>query len=346
MNARERARCWVMIVATATVLFAGPAAAATVVVLRADAVARSAPFAVAPVVAHLDAGYTLTADDQPTNGWRRVRLPHGTFGFVVDDALQVQASPPPPAPAPSAAHLAAPVTAPVALPPSPSPALPDLVAARVKVFELTVRAQPSAAAPVLRVLPSGALLTVAAQAENGWRRTRLSDGQTAYVAEAGLDFGPAPEVTAPAAPVQPIAPAAAPTPRAKLYVADLEHLSALVAKDSVVSPMVESLVTRRQAAIATGVIGDGAGLLLTGLGLFVLDSSDCTPTGSLCTHEPNMAAVFTGLGVMTVSTVIFLALLPKRSDLFEVVNAWNPRHLDDQLTVETVPANAPGSGLF
>jgi SH3-like domain-containing protein len=328
------------VVATAIVLFAGPAGAATAVVLRAGAEVRSAPFAVAPVVAHLELDATLPADDQPTNGWRRVRLPNGTFGFVADDALRVEASPARPAAAPAAAATPTPAS---------TTAAPDVVAARVKVLELTARTQPDTAAPVLRVFPSGALLTVAPSAENGWRRTRLPDGQTAYVAEAGLDFGPAPEATATSAPVQPIAPAPSAQPRAKLYVADLEHLATLVANDSVVSPMVESLVARRQGAIATAIIGGVGGGLIETLAIFTFKSQDCVSEGTLgpplCSSHPNMPMVWAGIGVIGVAGIIAAVLYPKRSDLFDVVNTWNPRHLDDQLSIESVPASS-GSGIF
>jgi hypothetical protein len=335
MSNRAVARWRSLVFAATMTLFAGRAVAATAVVTRAGAEVRSAPFAVAPVVGHLDLNATLTADDQPTNGWRRVRLSNGTFGFVADEALRVE---PPPASPAAEVKPAAPSIA-----PAPAPATASLVAARVKVFELTARTQPDASAPVLRVFPNGALLTVAPSAENGWRRTPLPDGQTAYVAEAGLDFGPAPQLTTTNAPVQPLAPAPSPRPRANIYIANLEQLAGIVANDNVVSPMVDNLVTRRQAAIATMIIGGAGGLLLDGLGLFAFTHQDCPNTGGLsppiCSNLPNWTLVITGLGVLVASTAVGLALIPRRDDLFEVVNTWNPRHLDDQLTIESTSTN-------
>jgi len=332
MKNRMRARWATVIIATALLSPGAPAMAAKAVALRAHAEVRSAPFAIAPIIGYLDLDATVTADDQATNGWRRVRLPNGVFGFVADSVLGVGAIAT--APAPAAAQPAA----------SVPPALPQLVAARVKVFELTARAQPAASAVVLRVFPNGALLTVAPRADNGWRRTQLPDGQTAYLAEAGLDFGPAPEVPGPT--VQPLAPPPGARPEARIYVADLDHLASLVGDDRVVSARVDSLQARREGAIAAAVIGDAGGLVVTGLGLFAFESSDCTRTGGACTQQPNMAMVAAGLGLLIVSTAISVALLPKRRDLFGVVNAWNPRHLDEQITVGGVSVDTSGAQAF
>src|SRR6478736_5648953 len=183
---------WSLLVFAVLVLFAAPpAVAANAVVIRAGAEVRSAPYTVAPLIGHLDANTTLTAGDRAENGWRRVRLPSGVFGFVADDALRIES----PAPAPT--PIAAPAQPPQAI---AAPELArDVIPARVKVFELTLRAAPDASAPVLGVLPDGTLLTVSPVAQNGWRRTRLPDGRAAYVADAGLDFGPAPQAVPSAA---------------------------------------------------------------------------------------------------------------------------------------------------
>jgi hypothetical protein len=89
--------------------------------------ARSAPFKVAPVVQELGAGTQVMADDEATNGWRRVKLPDGKFAFVPDADVKVDPSwvpppkpveAPPPAPAepsqaaaPAAQQPVAPVSA-------------------------------------------------------------------------------------------------------------------------------------------------------------------------------------------------------------------------------------------
>jgi SH3-like domain-containing protein len=326
-------------------LAASTALAATAVATRANVEVHSAPFGVAPVIGHLDLDAKVTVDDQASNGWRRVRLSNGPYGFVLDDALRVE----------GAAPVAAPAVTATSAPRAPD-AAPEVVAARVKVFELTARAAPDSSAAVLRVLPTGTLLTVSPAEHEGWRRTRLPDGQTAYVAEAGLDFGPTSEPLSASSGaagqvVQPIS-AAPPVakPHATIYVENLQHLADLVAEDKVVGPMAQDLVTRREAALGVGIVGGGAGLVLDALGLFVFTHEDCPDTGGLapplCTKMYNSTMVLTGLAVLTVSTIVAVAMWPKRSDLIEIVNAWNPRHLDNQFTIETTVSPGPRNPPF
>src|SRR6185312_5771790 len=132
MNDRAFPRLGTLILVAAALLVAAPALAETAVVVREGAEVRSAPFRRAPVLSRLQLSTNVTVDDQPANGWRRVQLPSGTFGFVLDEALRVggPASPPAPAPDPDPA----PESAEPAAPPEPPPVL---VAARVNVFELT-----------------------------------------------------------------------------------------------------------------------------------------------------------------------------------------------------------------
>ena len=52
------------------------------VITAPEAPVRSAPFDVAPEVAHLHAGDRVHADDQPQGQWRPVVLPGGRYGFV------------------------------------------------------------------------------------------------------------------------------------------------------------------------------------------------------------------------------------------------------------------------
>ena len=59
-------------------------------VVKRNTEARSAPFAVAPLVEDLHAGLEVSADETPANGWRRVQLPSGKFGFVHDDDVEVE----------------------------------------------------------------------------------------------------------------------------------------------------------------------------------------------------------------------------------------------------------------
>lgn len=95
-------------------------AAAAPSVTTQDTSARSAPFKVAPVLRALEAGTHVVADDVATNGWRRIELPDGRFGFVPDGDVKVDPSwvpPPKPAPAPAAPPEAS-------APPEPRPLQP------------------------------------------------------------------------------------------------------------------------------------------------------------------------------------------------------------------------------
>jgi hypothetical protein len=240
------------------------------------------------------------------------------------------------------------VPPPVAPAATPAPA-PDTsrdnVPARVNVLELTVRAAPSADAAVLRVLPSGTLLTVSPGQKDGWRRTRLPDGQICYVANAGLDFGPSP--AAPAGAAAPVEPLGAKL-HAKIYIKDLDQLAGLVAADPVVSPMVQNLIERRQGALGAGIVGGAAGAILTTVGFFVTHQS-CTNDyvlGQVCTSEPSLPFIITGLVITTLSATIAGIVYPKHDDYLDVINAWNPRHLDDQLSIEVVGTSAGGARIY
>src|SRR4029453_1477441 len=77
-------------------LWSPPLRAGEAVVTAPDAVVRTAPFEVAPVLTHLYAGDKGTADAWPKGGGRRVRLPDGGFGLVHDADVKVTATAPPP----------------------------------------------------------------------------------------------------------------------------------------------------------------------------------------------------------------------------------------------------------
>jgi len=81
-------------------------------IVQYDTDARSAPFAVAPLVESLPHGLKLEADELATDGWRLVRLPSGKFAYVRDADVIVAPSQPgrPPPHAPTAGPSAAPAT--------------------------------------------------------------------------------------------------------------------------------------------------------------------------------------------------------------------------------------------
>jgi hypothetical protein len=112
----------------AGLMLAGSARAQDVVTTR-EAVVRSAPFDVAPEIAHAAPGIHFAAADQAQGAWRRVQLPDGRFGYlhesdVIITGIPANAIVPAPDPhAPSSAVAAAPpvVTAPaVTAAPAPS----------------------------------------------------------------------------------------------------------------------------------------------------------------------------------------------------------------------------------
>ncbi|HLK88768.1 MAG TPA: SH3 domain-containing protein [Polyangia bacterium] len=246
-------------------------------------------------------------------------------------AVAAPVAPTTPVPAPAAAPPPAPAAATAAVPDTSH----DNVPARVKVLELTARAAPSADAPVLRVLPSGTLLNVSPGQKDGWRRTRLPDGQLGYVAGAGLELGPSPPSVS-TAPVQPLAA----RPQPQIYIKNLDHLASLVAQDPVVSPMVQSLITRREGAWAIGIGGSVVGVILTSVGFLDTTKNCGSYAYSVCTTNFNTPLVITGLGVTLLSDIIMAAVYPKRDDYLDVINTWNTRHVDSQITIETVHVGA------
>lgn len=94
-------------------------AAAAPSVTTQNTSARSAPFKVAPVLQGLEAGTHVVADDVATNGWRRIELPDGRFGFVPDADVKVDLSWVPPKKAAPVAEAAPAAPLEAAGPPAP-----------------------------------------------------------------------------------------------------------------------------------------------------------------------------------------------------------------------------------
>jgi hypothetical protein len=228
------------------------------------------------------------------------------------------------------------------------PGIARAAPATVQVFEAPARSAPGAGAPVVHVFAEGAVVSVSEAGEAGWRRVRLPDGGIAWIEESALWLaaGPAAAVPAPgaspgpglaaaAAPVHAVAASAAAAPdlRARVYVKDLDHLADLVRADPEVGPQAQRLETRRRAAVATGVVGLGASLGLMVLGVTrmnrefdrALDSPDYRSPG-----DDGVGLVMSGLAVSAATPLLMWAILPKRTDLLDVVNGWNARHPGEQ----------------
>jgi hypothetical protein len=312
-------------IGVATLLAAAWSVAAPAVMIRENVAVHAAPNDGSPIVAHLEQDAAVTADDQAANRWRRVVLSSGVSGFVPDDALRIEGSastPPAPVPVPNTSRR--------------------VLAARVNAFELPAHAAPNTTAPVLHVFTNGELLTVSPDVHDGWRSTRLPDGQTAYVADAGLDFGASsPEsASAPSGappPVEPLVAAPSVPLQAKLYVGDVGSLADIVANDPVVNPLVQHLVSRQE-----GAIGAGVAITLIGAAVLVAGILDTHPlcAGTFCSgSEPSAPLITAGALLLPVGGLVAALLYPKQDDLLGVINAWNLRHLDSQLTVEPIIVN-------
>lgn len=227
-------------------------------------------------------------------------------------------------------------------------ALPQLVLAQpalVRVFEAKVRSAPAADAPVLHVFPEDAQVSVSETAESGWRKVRLPDGAVGWIEESALSFtvaAPAPEVPKDRAVAALGAATPAPVPvtevkkTATIYVKDLAHLAELTKSDDVVYPMAQKLETRRRAAIGAGAVGLVASVALMAVGFKRMNDDFDTAFDAPGYQEPSDRGgkvALGGLGLACVTGVVVWAIMPKRNDLLDVLNAWNTRHVDEPFEI-------------
>ena len=94
------ARRGVALAAILTVCWSSIALAAPAVIKRTTE-ARSAPFVVAPILEVVRGGARVTADEQSSDGWRRVQLPSGKYAFVRDEDVELTPGMAAEAPSPS-----------------------------------------------------------------------------------------------------------------------------------------------------------------------------------------------------------------------------------------------------
>ncbi len=134
------------------------------------------------------------------------------------------------------------------------------------------------------------------------------------------------------------ATALAPSLRPPLHVKDLDHLSALVRLDAEVDPAARKLASRRSVARGVGGLGlaVSAGLLLYGL---VQWEPNADQGGG---YDPNRGkstraerAMFAGLIGFPATGLLAALISPRRGELLGVVDAWNTRHPDQPLTLDT-----------
>ncbi len=209
-----------------------------------------------------------------------------------------------------------------------------LAAPAVVVFEARARQAPTFEAPVLQVLPGKTEISVSEEVTAGWRQVRLADGRTAFVPDE--DIRPLSRETPS---VQPLPPAqrapASDAGRPVTYVKDLDHLAALLEKDSAIHPQAETLALRHKVAMGLMWGGLAVGGALTIGSMTFLGSRQCyDAAGEFCATKTNMTAAVGGSILTLTSLIVGYALLPTRGDLLDVINAWNERHVDEPFTLE------------
>jgi hypothetical protein len=140
-----------------------------------------------------------------------------------------------------------------------------------------------------------------------------------------------------AAPVQPLAPLAPGVQAANriIYVKDFSHLADLTAADAAVQAKATELARWRLASNAVAIGGPLLGAALTLGGMF-LGGQSCNAQGS-CTPELNAPVMWSGVGLMSISTIVAFAIRPSRRDLLDLVNDWNSRHPNEPFTVDSQP---------
>jgi hypothetical protein len=207
--------------------------------------------------------------------------------------------------------------------------------ARVKVFEAKAHKEPLDAAETVHTFTENTDLSVSEVDENGWRKVRLPNGGSAWIKSVELTMGeaatPLSAAPAPPPPRRPEGPYVAPSDRAPIFIKDLDHLASLVIQDSEVHPMALNLASKQKTAdfIFWGGLIGGLGIALVPM----LFPKDCAPEDYEC--DDSIAPLIVGTGVMTISTVIALAIRPGRSDLLDVLNAWNQRHPQEPFTIDS-----------
>jgi hypothetical protein len=228
-------------------------------------------------------------------------------------------------------------------------AVPQLVLAQpavVRVFEAAARSAPAPDAPVLHVFPENAAVSVGETAENGWRKVRIPDGSVAWLEESALSFAPL-EAAKPVPADRAIAALGAAEPagitktdaRPKIFVKDLAHIAELTKSDAIVYPMAQRLESRRRAAIATGVVGLGASVVLMAIGFKQLNDDFDESFDSPDYQAPSTRGtgpLIGGLAVAGLTPILMWAILPKRNDLLDVLNTWNTRHPDEPFEMDAV----------
>jgi hypothetical protein len=154
---------------------------------------------------------------------------------------------------------------------------------------------------------------------------------------------PATSVEPPSAPpsarVEPLRPIVVREATPLVYVQSFAQLTALTKDDDLVSAMAARLDSRRTVAL-TLASGGAATLMLTTLLAFTAGAhQDCDAYG--CISAPNMTLFYGGMAFGAVAAIAAVALTPWRSDMIDVLNEWNQRHVDRPLTLAPASDSTP-----
>jgi hypothetical protein len=141
---------------------------------------------------------------------------------------------------------------------------------------------------------------------------------------------PAMRDTAP--PVPPSLPPALVVPdlRPRIFVKDLDHLAELVKEDPAVAAQARALASRERSALLIGgtLVATGVVVALAAVGR---ESCDAQPFGSqtiqVC-HPTGQGQMVLGGALSLGGALTAVALMPRRGDFLDVVNAWNVAHQD------------------
>jgi hypothetical protein len=182
------------------------------------------------------------------------------------------------------------------------------------------RSAPFTVAPVVELVPAGAMVAADETTSNGWRRIQLPSGRFAFVHDEDVEVSPGD---------LPTPPPARPGEAAPVYVTSLEQLATITRTDPLVSGLADDLANRRAGSTTAIVLGALGGLLLHVLAETAFETKSCSTdfgSGSVCVTSTNRNLDLVGVSLLVAGPVFGWLIRPTRADETELVNAWNARH--------------------
>jgi opacity protein-like surface antigen len=163
-----------------------------------EAIARTTPSRSGAIVHVFPEGTRVSVSEETQDGWKRIRLPDGSVGWVEVSALRLGANSDRSdgaasgAPSDPLAAMPNPTvgSSPIAVPESPrdAPVVPaGYQAARIRVAT-ELRSGPDKGAPVLAVLPSSVGVWASVRASLGYRRVRTEAGAAGFAPDRDVEI--------------------------------------------------------------------------------------------------------------------------------------------------------------